>query len=107
MKVASPSGERGARTLTKADLIERVRLETGLPRTEAAELLESVLETVKATLEEGENVKVSGFGSFVVRQKSARQGRNPKTAEAITLPRRRVLTFKPSNVLRSAINQDE
>lgn len=96
----SPSSE----TLTKADLVEQVRATTGLARSEASELLEGVLEIIKDTLAEGETVKISGFGSFVVRQKAARRGRNPQTAEAIVLPKRRVLTYKPSHVLRAAIN---
>lgn len=107
MATGSPSSELGGRTLTKADLVERVREETGLPRTEASELVELVLETMKATMEAGETIKISGFGSFVVRAKAARRGRNPKTAESIVLPKRRVLTFKPSHVLRAVVNGGE
>lgn len=107
MATGSPSSDAGGRTLTKADLVERVREETGLPRSEASELIELVLETMKGTLEGGETIKISGFGSFVVRAKAARRGRNPKTAEAIVLPKRRVLTFKPSHVLRAAVNGGE
>lgn len=91
-------------TLTKAHIVERVREATGLPWSESSDLVEAVLETMKDTLEAGTNLKISGFGSFVVRQKSARRGRNPQTAERIVISRRRVLTFKPSVVLRDDLN---
>lgn len=95
-----PSGE----TLTKAHIVERVRDATGLPWSESSDLVEAVLETMKDTLEAGTNLKISGFGSFVVRQKSARRGRNPQTSERIVISRRTVLTFKPSVVLRDDLN---
>ena len=76
---------------------------SGLPRADASALLESLLETMKDTLADGENLKVSGFGSFMVRTKAARRGRNPQTGGTITLPRRRVLTFKPSRKLRELL----
>ena len=91
-------------TLTKAHIVERVREATGLPWSESSDLVEAVLETMKDTLEAGTNLKISGFGSFVVRLKSARCGRNPQTAERIVISRRRVLTFKPSVVLRDDLN---
>lgn len=103
----SRSSEPTAPTLTKSALVDRVRDVTGLPRAEAADVVETLLETMKTTLEGGENLKISGFGSFLVRSKSARRGRNPKTAEAITLRRRRVLTFKPSPVLRGVVNGED
>lgn len=93
-----------AKTLTKADLVERARDATGLPWEECSALVEATLEAIKESLESGGNVKISGFGSFVVRQKAARRGRNPHTTERIVISRRTVLTFKPSAVLRQALN---
>ena len=92
--------------MTKADLIEQVYLKVGLPRTESVELVEQVLEIIKETLEQGENVKISGFGSFNIREKRPRRGRNPQTGEPLELDRRKILTFKPSQKLRIAINQE-
>ena len=94
------------RTLTKSKLVEGLQESSGLPRADATELMEQLLELVKDTLASGENLKVSGFGSFVVRTKAARRGRNPQTGGGITLPRRRVLTFKPSRKLRDALLAD-
>lgn len=70
-------------------------------------MLESVLDVMKSVLESGETIKISGFGNFVVRVKSARRGRNPKTNTAMTLPKRKVLVFKPSQVLRGSLRGDE
>jgi integration host factor subunit alpha len=95
---------RAARTLTKVDIVTRVRDATGLSWNESGDLVEAVFEVMKQSLEGGENIKVSGFGSFSVRLKSARQGRNPQTTERIVISRRRVLTFKPSVVFRAALN---
>ena len=71
---------------------------------EAAEIVESVFNTIKDTLERGEKIKISGFGNFVVRDKKARIGRNPQTGEEITIAARRVLNFKPSQVLKNVLN---
>lgn len=98
--------DRKAHTVTKAQMVERVRDVTGLGWTESGDLLEAVLESMKETLESGENIKISGFGTFLVRSKSPRRGRNPQTAAAIVIPKRKVLTFKPSQVLRQALNPD-
>jgi integration host factor subunit alpha len=95
------------RTLTKSRIVEGIRESTGLPRADALALLEDLIELMKDALENGEQVKVSGFGSFLVRTKSARRGRNPQTGGAIHLPRRRVLTFKPSRMLRERIQEGE
>lgn len=92
--------------MTKADIIERIRTSLNIPNKESAEMLEAVLSTMKTTLESGENLKISGFGSFVVKSKADRRGRNPQTGEAITIESRRVLTFKPSVLLRQAVNGD-
>jgi integration host factor subunit alpha len=94
-------------TLTKADIVERVRDATGLSWAESGDVLEAVLEVMKETLAGGENLKVSGFGSFVVRAKAARRGRNPQTSASIVIPRRKVLTFKPSHILRDSLQPRE
>ena len=90
--------------MTKADIIESVYEKIGFPKKEAAEAVELVFETMKSTLASGEKIKVSGFGNFVVRGKRARVGRNPQTGDVITISERRVLTFKPSQVLKDALN---
>ena len=92
--------------LTKARLVEIFHNRIGLSKKEAADLLETVLDTMCNTLERGEKIKISGFGNFEVRDKSARRGRNPQTNEEIIISRRRVVVFKPSQVLRSALNQE-
>lgn len=90
--------------MTKADIAEKIQAATGLTKKESSELMEAVFSTIKATLESGEKLKIAGFGSFEVRQKADRLGRNPQTGEAITINARRVLTFKPSILLRQAVN---
>jgi integration host factor subunit alpha len=93
------------RTMTKADIIETVYEKVGgFSKKEAAEIVETVFDTIKETLEKGEKIKISGFGNFVVRDKKERVGRNPQTGEEITISARRVLTFKPSQVLKNALN---
>ena len=91
-------------TVTRAHLAEMIYAEVGLSRNESAELLESVLDRMTATLESGESVKISGFGTFSVRQKGRRIGRNPKTGEEVPILPRRVLVFRPSHVLKARIN---
>ena len=90
--------------MTKADIFEKVQENIGLTKRESAEMVEAVFGIMKSTLESGENLKISGFGSFIVKQKADRRGRNPQTGEAITIEARRILTFKPSNLLKHAIN---
>lgn len=90
--------------MTKADIAEKIQTTTGLSKKDSAAMMESVFAIMKESLEAGETFKISGFGSFVVNQKSARRGRNPQTGEAITIEARKVLTFKPSSVLNTAIN---
>ena len=93
------------RPMTKADIVETVYEKVGgFSKKEAAEIVETVFDTVKETLEKGEKIKISGFGNFVVRDKNARAGRNPQTGQEITISARRVLTFKPSQVLKNALN---
>jgi len=91
--------------MTKADIAEKIHSERGFTKKEAAELVESVLSIMKSTLETGENIKISGFGNFEVKQKKDRRGRNPHTGEALTIEARRITAFKPSAVLRQAINK--
>lgn len=94
-----------ARTKTRADLTEAVATTANLSRGEAGQLVESVLETVAQSLERGETVKLSSFGTFQTRDKRERIGRNPKTGEEVPITPRRVLTFRPSHVLRDKINE--
>ncbi len=91
-------------SITRADLCEAVHQELGLARSESSDLVEQVLEQISATLVTGTNVKVSSFGSFVLRQKGLRIGRNPKTGEEVPIHPRTVLTFRPSQLLRARIN---
>jgi integration host factor subunit alpha len=93
-----------ARTLTRADLTDAVYRRVGLSRSESATLVESVLEEICEALVRGETVKLSSFGSFVVRSKAERIGRNPKTGVEVPITPRRVMVFKPSNGLKAAIN---
>lgn len=92
-------------TVTRAQLTEAVYQEVGLSRNESADLVESVLAEISTTLAQGEMVKISSFGSFSVRQKGQRVGRNPKTGEEVPILPRRVLVFRPSHVLKNKINQ--
>lgn len=93
------------RTVTRADLAEAVYQSVGLSRTESAELVERVLDLICDALVDGDNVKLSSFGSFQVRSKNERIGRNPKTGEEVPILPRQVLVFKPSNVLKTKINK--
>jgi integration host factor subunit alpha len=91
-------------TVTRAQLSEAVYQEVGLSRNESADLVESVLREVSEALSRGETVKISSFGSFFVRQKGQRIGRNPKTGEEVPIRPRRVLVFRASHVLKDLIN---
>jgi integration host factor subunit alpha len=91
--------------VTRADLCEAVYQKVGLSRTESAGLVEMVLSEIAGCLERGETVKLSSFGSFVVRDKGQRIGRNPKTGEEVPIAPRRVLVFRPSAVLKGRINE--
>jgi integration host factor subunit alpha len=91
-------------TLTRADLAEAVVQKVGLPRNESQELVELVLDEIAVSLARGEVVKLSSFGSFGVRQKGRRIGRNPKTGEEVPITPRKVLVFKPSNIMKDRIN---
>jgi len=91
-------------TVTRADLCEVVYKKLGLSRAESAGLVETVLKEISDTLAGGETVKLSSFGSFLVREKGERIGRNPKTGVEVPITPRRVLVFKPSNVMKARIN---
>ena len=91
-------------TLTKTDLVQAVVDRTGFPLKRSVEIVEGLLEIMKRTLESGENVLVSGFGKFAVKDKQERRGRNPATGEDMTLPARRIVTFKCSGKLRQKLN---
>ena len=91
------------KTLTRMDLSEAVFREVGLSRNESAELVERVLELMSDSLVDDEQVKISSFGTFSVRSKTARVGRNPKTGEEAPIPPRRVLTFRPSHLMKDRV----
>ena len=97
----------GNSTVTKADIVERVYEKIGFSKKEASELVELVFNSLKDTLQSGEKIKISGFGNFVVRGKNERVGRNPQTGEQIKISARRVLTFRPSQVLKAMLNGEE
>jgi integration host factor subunit alpha len=89
--------------MTKAEIVEQIYERVGFSKKEAAELVEKVFDIMKETLAEGEKVKISGFGNFVVRQKNARKGRNPQTGEVIKIKAANVVKFKPGKKLRDAV----
>jgi integration host factor subunit alpha len=93
-----------AKTLTRADLAEAVVRKVGLPRNESQELVELVLNEISSSLSRGEAVKLSSFGSFGIRSKGERIGRNPKTGKEVPITPRRVLVFRPSNIMKDRIN---
>jgi integration host factor subunit alpha len=95
----------GGRTLTRADLAEAVVQKVGLPRNESQELVEMVLGEISGSLERGEPVKLSSFGSFGIRVKGERVGRNPKTGQEVPITPRRVLVFRASNIMKDRINR--
>lgn len=90
--------------MTKADIIENIYERVGISKKETALAIETIFDTIKSTLEAEENVKISGFGNFTIRKKRARRGRNPQTGDEIEISARKVITFKPSNVLKELIN---
>lgn len=90
-------------SLTKADIVEQVFKEAGFSKKEATDLVELVFKIIKETLSKGEKVKISGFGNFTIRDKATRVGRNPQTGSSMDIAARRVLTFRPSHILREDI----
>ena len=91
-------------TLTKAQIVESIQNQTGFPKNRSSEIIETLLEVIKSTLASGEDVLVSGFGKFRVKEKNERKGRNPATGEDMMLEPRKVVTFKCSGKLRNRIN---
>ncbi|PLX41190.1 MAG: integration host factor subunit alpha [Deltaproteobacteria bacterium] len=90
--------------MTKSDIVEAVYQNVGFTKKRAAEVVNLILDTMKDALEDGDKVKISGFGNFEIRMKEARKGRNPQTGDEITISERRVLSFKPSQVLKDRLN---
>jgi integration host factor subunit alpha len=95
------------KTLTRADITESLHRNIGLSRAESADMVNSVLDLVADALVEGQTVKLSSFGTFMVRSKRERMGRNPKTGEEVPITPRRVLVFRPSQVMKNVINGEE
>ena len=98
---------RSVGTLTRADLAETVNRKMGLSRAESLDLVEQILATMCAAMADGENVKISGFGSFILRDKRERIGRNPKTGVEVPITPRRVMTFRASQKLKDRIAKSE
>lgn len=92
-------------SITKADIVEKVYKDAGFSKKEAADIVDLIFNIIKDTLSKGEKVKISGFGNFSIRDKSTRVGRNPQTGEAMNISARRVLTFKPSQILKEDITE--
>lgn len=90
--------------MTKADIVEKIYEKVGFSKKDSAELVELVFDIIKGTLETGDKIKIAGFGNFVVKDKADRRGRNPQTGEEITITARKILTFKPSQVLKASLN---
>ena len=90
--------------MTKADIIESISGTCGFSKKESSELVECVFSLIKGCLESGEDLKISGFGKFEVKHKNSRCGRNPQTGETLEIAARRILTFKPSQLLKTALN---
>ncbi len=93
-------------TLTKANIVESVQNQIGFPKNKSSEVIETFLEIIKSTLASGEDVLISGFGKFCVKEKKERKGRNPATGDAMMLTPRKVVTFRCSGKLRDKINSD-
>jgi integration host factor subunit alpha len=97
---------RSMNTLTRADLAEAINHKLGLSRADSLTMVESILDNISDALAEGENVKISGFGTFLLRDKSERVGRNPKTGVEVPITPRRVLTFRASQMLKDRVSGD-
>ena len=94
--------------MTKADLVEIVYDKVGgLSKKESQDIVEAIFDTMKGVLKNGEKIKISGFGNFILRDKRPRKGRNPQTGDDIQITARRLLTFRPSQILKAYINQDK
>ena len=97
--------ETAGGTMTKADLADKVYEKVGLSRKEAVEMIETLFSSMKSILSEGESIKITGFGTFLVRKKSSRRGRNPKTGEEMEITARKVITFKPSLEFKAVVQK--
>jgi integration host factor subunit alpha len=93
--------------MTKVDIVENIYEKVGFSKKEVAKIVESIFDIIKENLQHEEKIKISGFGNFVVRRKRSRRGRNPQTGDDIEISPRRILTFKPSQVLKVALNRSE
>ncbi len=93
--------------MTKKDLVDKISMTTEFTQKESAAIVECVFDLIKATLEDGEKLKIAGFGNFEVKEKTTRRGRNPQTGDVIEIAARKVLTFKPSQVLKQTINSQD
>ena len=93
--------------MTKVDIVENIYEKVGFSKKEVAKIVETIFELIKESLQNEEKIKISGFGNFIVRKKRARRGRNPQTGDDIQITPRRILTFKPSQVLKAALNRPE
>jgi len=93
--------------MTKIDIVENIYEKVGFSKKEVAKIVETIFDLIKENLQKEEKIKISGFGNFVVRRKRARRGRNPQTGDDIQITPRRILTFKPSQVLKAALNRTE
>jgi len=91
--------------MTKAEIVEKIYEQVGFSKRESADIVDTVFDIMKETLQQGEKIKISGFGNFMVRSKRERIGRNPHTREAITISARKVVTFKASQILKQAVNK--
>lgn len=90
--------------MTKIDIVEKIHMKTGLTKKDCTDILEGFFDSLKTTLESGEKIKIAGFGNFEVKHKKDRKGRNPQTGEQITINARRIISFKPSTILKASIN---
>jgi integration host factor subunit alpha len=93
--------------MTKVDIVEAIYEKVGFSKKEVANIVESIFDIIKEGLQQEDKIKISGFGNFVIRKKRARRGRNPQTGDDIEISSRRILTFKPSQVLKGALNRKE
>ncbi len=93
--------------MTKVDIVESIYEKVGFSKKEVAKIVESFFDIIKENLQYEDKIKISGFGNFVIRKKRARRGRNPQTGDDIEITPRRILTFKPSQVLKAALNRQE
>ena len=90
--------------MRKADIANQICEKVGIPKTESMDLVEYILDSMKATLQKGDAVKIAGFGNFMVRSKNERKGRNPRTGEEIAITPRRVVTFRASQIFKKYVN---